>query len=106
MKVKIQKLLKEEHQLKLEMLIIALENNVDNEISSENQSEIIEKISHREKERYINNPELRIQKSEENIGLASLPDIKGSGKKTKRRRNKRRLTKRRKTKRSKSNRIM
>ena len=35
MKVKIQKLLKEEHQLKLEMLIIALENNVDNEISSE-----------------------------------------------------------------------
>ena len=50
-------------------------------------------------------PEEKVSVSQEVQAIqdAPLPEIKGSGKKTKRRRNKRRLTKRRKTKRSKSN---
>ena len=54
-----------------------------------------------------NRPLIQDPENNELIGLASLPgtEIKGFGKKTKRRRNKRRKTKRRKTKRSKSNRI-
>ena len=54
-------------------------------------------------EKYTPEEKVSVSQEVQAIQDAPLPEIKGSGKKTKRRRNKRRLTKRRKTKRSKSN---
>ena len=54
-------------------------------------------------EKYTPEEKVSVTQEVQAIQDAPLPEIKGSGKKTKRRRNKRRLTKRRKTKRSKSN---